>query len=274
MQPDASRVLITGGGSGIGRALAIEASRAGAEVAICGRRADALEETASLMDAPPHVLAIQADLTTAPDRAYVIDAVAHHWGSLDILVNNAGVIEGGAHETLDEAAIERMFATNVLAPMALTRSAFPLLMAGTGRQRRVVNIGSVFGDIAYPEFAAYSASKFALRGFSSALSREWRAHGIDVTYAAPRATRTDAAAAFSGLIAKGGMSLDTPEAVARRIWSAIRAGRRRVYPAGPERFFILLQSLAPSLVDRALSAKPTRTQQIVPSQITTQGSRS
>lgn len=274
MRPDALRVLITGGGSGIGRALAIEASRAGAEVAICGRRTDALEETASLMDAPSEVLAIQADLTIPSDRAYVIDTVAHHWGSLDILINNAGVVEGGAHETIDDATTERMFATNVLAPMALTRNAFPLLMASTGRERRVVNIGSVFGDIAYPEFAAYSASKFALRGFSSALSREWRAHGIDVTYAAPRATRTDAAAAFSGLIEKGGMSLDAPEAVAHRIWSAIRAGRRRVYPAGPERFFILLQSLAPSLVDRALSVKPAKTAAASPSAISTQGSRS
>ena len=54
------------------------------------------------------------------------------------------------------------------------------------------------------------------------------------------------------------MSLDAPEAVARHIWSAIRAGRRRVYPAGPERFFILLQSLAPALVDRALSMKPAK----------------
>lgn len=274
MPPDAPRVLITGGGSGIGRALAIEASRSGAEVAICGRRADALEETANLTQSPSKVLAIQADLTIPSDRAYVINAVAHHWGSLDILVNNAGIVEGGAHESLDDAATERMFATNVLAPMALTRCAFPLLMARPGRQRRVVNIGSVFGDIAYPEFAAYSASKFALRGFSSALSREWRAHGIDVTYAAPRATRTDAAAAFSSLIEKGGMSLDTPDAVARRIWSAIRTGRRRVYPAGPERFFILLQSLAPSLVDRALSVKPAKTAAASPSPITTQGSRS
>ena len=148
------------------------------------------------MSAPSRVLKIQADLTLASGRADVIEAIAHHWGRLDILINNAGVIEGGAHERLDDAVTERMFATNVLAPMALTRSAFPLLIASIGRQRRVVNIGSVFGDIAYPEFAAYSASKFALRGFSSALSREWRAHGIAVTYAAPRATRTDAAAAL------------------------------------------------------------------------------
>lgn len=274
MRPDAPHVLITGGGSGIGRALAIEASRTGAEVAICGRRADALEETASLMNTPSEVLTIQADLTLASGRADVIDAVARHWGHLDILVNNAGVVEGGAHEILDDTTTERMFATNVLAPMALTKSAFPLLMASTGRQKRVVNIGSVFGEIAYPEFAAYSASKFALRGFSSALSREWRAHGIDVTYAAPRATRTDAAAAFSGLIARTGMSLDTPDAVARRIWTAIRAGRRRVYPAGPERLFILLQSLAPALIDRALSTKPAKTQGAGPSPITTQGSHS
>ena len=254
MRPEAPRVLITGGGSGIGRALAIEVGRSGARVAICGRRPEALLETARLMPLPDDVVTIPADLTDAAGRAGVIARLASGWGALDVLVNNAGIVEGGAHEELDDEATARMLATNVLGPMALTRAAFPLLKASGSA--RVVNIGSVFGDIAYPQFAAYSASKFALRGFSSALAREWHAHGIAVTYAAPRATRTSAASAFSALIAKGGMTLDDPETVARRIWTAVRSGRPRVYPTGPERLFILIQNLFPSLVDRALSLVP------------------
>lgn len=255
MRPESPLVLITGGGSGIGRALAQVAACNGATVALCGRRADALAETASLLDTVNEALIIPADLATSAGRVRVIETIGNRWGRLDILVNNAGIVEGGPHDALDDETVARLFDTNVLAPMALTRAAFPLLRASRSRSPRVVNVGSVFGEIAYPEFAAYSASKFALRGFSSALRREWKRHGIEVTYASPRATHTDAAAAFDDLIESQGMSLDTPEAVARRIWKGVRQGRRAVYPAGPERLFILVQSMFPSLVDRVLTAK-------------------
>ncbi|WP_370673775.1 SDR family NAD(P)-dependent oxidoreductase [Pleomorphomonas sp. PLEO] len=255
MQPEPPLVLVTGGGSGIGRALALAADREGADIALCGRRADALAETAALFDGGGDTLVIPADLTTAAGRARVIDTIGRRWGRLDILVNNAGIVEGGPHDTFDDDAVERLIKTNVLAPMALTRAAFPLLKASRARSPRVVNVGSVFGEIAYPEFAAYSASKFALRGFSLALRREWKRHGIEVTYAAPRATRTDAASAFDDLIESQGMSLDAPDAVAKRIWKAVSQGRRTVYPVGPERLFILIQSMFPALIDRALTAK-------------------
>ena len=74
MRPDAPRVLVTGGGSGIGRALAVEASRSGAKVAICGRRPEALAETAGLMPQPSEVVTISADLTNPADRAAGFDA--------------------------------------------------------------------------------------------------------------------------------------------------------------------------------------------------------
>lgn len=255
MLPEPTLVLVTGGGSGIGRALAQAAAREGAAVAICGRRADALAATAALLEGSDDTMVIPADLATTAGRARVIDAIGSRWGRLDVLVNNAGIVEGGPHQAFDDDAVERLLVTNVLAPMALTRAAFPLLRASRVRSPRVVNVGSVFGEIAYPGFAAYSASKFALRGFSSALRREWKRYGIEVTYASPRATRTDAAVAFDDLIESQGMSLDTPDAVARRIWKAVRQGRRTVYPAGPERLFILVQSMFPALIDRVLTAK-------------------
>lgn len=252
--PAARHVLITGGGSGIGRALAQEAARRGFKVALCGRRPEALAETAaSLPAAEP--LVIPCDLTSPTDRQKLVAQLGAAWRGLDVLINNAGVVEGGDVSALDDAALEATFRTNVVAPMALTRDLLPLLEAA--RPSRVVNVGSVFGDIAYPGFAAYSASKFALRGFSSALRREWAGRGIGVTYVAPRATRTAAASAFDDLIATTGMALDAPEAVAGHIWRAIAAGRDSAYPTGPERLFVLVQRLAPKLIDRAL-ARTTR----------------
>ncbi len=253
----AKRVLITGGGSGIGRALAREAARRGMEVAVCGRRRAALEETARQLPASARPIAIAADITSADDRARLVALLSEAWGRLDVLVNNAGVVEGGVIEHTDDAALEATFRTNVIAPIALTRDCAPLLRAAA--PARVVNVGSVFGDIAYPGFAAYSASKFALRGFSSALRREWAPQGIGVTYVAPRATLTDAAAAFDGLIAATGMRLDAPDEVAAHVWQAVERGRDTAYPAGPERLFVLIQRLAPKLIDRALARSIPRT---------------
>ncbi|MCL8382593.1 SDR family NAD(P)-dependent oxidoreductase [Xanthobacter aminoxidans] len=244
-------VLVTGGGSGIGRALALEAGRRGMFVAVCGRRAAALEETAAALPPSARPIVIPADLTRAEDRARIAAGLKQAWGRLDLLFNNAGRVDGGDVEEMADAVLENLFRTNVIAPMALTRDLAPLLAAA--RPSRVVNVGSVFGDIAYPGFAAYSASKFALRGYSSALRREWKGRGIAVTYAAPRATQTDAAAAFSDLIARTGMRLDTPEKVAAHIWRAVDAGRDAVYPAGPERLFVLLQRLFPKAIDRSLA---------------------
>jgi short-subunit dehydrogenase len=248
------RVLITGAGSGIGRALAVEAARRGMRVALCGRRRAALAGTAEMLGSAGEHPVIVADLMNPQDRHDLVNDIALGWGAIDILVNNAGVVEGGPIERVDDDMLDRIFRTNVIAPMALARDLMPLLLSA--RPSRVVNVGSVFGDIAYPDFAAYSASKFALRGFSTALRREWAGLGIGVTYVAPRATRTDAAAAFGELIAGAKMNLDLPENVARQIWDAVARGKDSFYIAGPERFYVLLQRLAPALIDRAIARPP------------------
>ncbi len=256
MQLEGKCVLVTGAGSGIGRALAIEASRRGMTVALCGRRSDALAETAALLDRTKAHVVIPGDVTRAEDRLMLRDRLHEEWGRLDVLVNNAGIIEAGRLERLTDAALEQTIATNVTAPMALTRDMLPLLLAAN--PSRVVNIGSVFGDIPYPLFAVYSATKFALRGFSIALRREFRDRGVGVTYAAPRATKTDAADALEALIAAMQPRLDDPTTVAGRIWRAVEVDADSVYPAGAERIFVLLQRLFPGLVDRAVSKQMAR----------------
>jgi len=251
MPREQKRVLITGAGSGIGRALAIEAARRGMTVALCGRRRDALEATVALFDRSHRDLVIQADITKAADRLRLVDRLTAEWGGLDFLVNNAGIIEVGPLGSFDDAALALTFNTNVIGPMALTRDLQPLLeSAGSAR---VVNVGSVFGDIPYPLLAAYSASKFALRGFSIALRREWKQKGISVTYAAPRATKTAALAPVARLMAK--VRADTPERVAAQIWRGVANGATSVYAPGPERLFIFLQRVFPRVIDRALSTR-------------------
>jgi short-subunit dehydrogenase len=146
-----------------------------------------------------------------------------------------------------------MMATNVIAPLALTREMLPLLRRAM--PSRVVNVGSMFGDIPYPLFAAYSASKFALRGLSIALRRELRGYGVGVTYAAPRATKTEAARVLDPLIEPMQMRMDNPAQVATQIWRAVIKDSDSVYATGPERLFVLVQRLLPRLIDRAIAAQ-------------------
>ena len=181
-------------GSGIGRALAIEAARRGVRLALAGRRREPLDETLSLLPGTGH-LAIVADVTNRSDRRALMADLEAHWGALDLLVNNAGVVPVGPLAAATDEDLQAVLNTNLFAPMAMVRDALPLLKKAKGA--RVVNIGSVLGDIPYPLFAPYSATKAGLRGFSIALRRELAPLGIGVTYAAPRATHTAAARAAS-----------------------------------------------------------------------------
>lgn len=251
MLPKQKVVLITGAGSGIGRALSIEAAKNGMALVLAGRRQDALEETGKLLGDDASYIVVSTDITRKEDRERLVSAISRAHGALDILVNNAGVVEGGPLDSCSDDVIARTFATNVMAPMSLTRDLLPLLLAA--KPSRVVNIGSIFGDIGYPGFACYSATKFALRGFSIALRRELGAKGVGVTYAAPRATKTDAAAAFAKLIAETKMSMDSPDIVARAIWDAVLSGRDSVYAPAPEQIYVLIQRLFPRIIDWSLA---------------------
>ncbi|WP_428516832.1 SDR family NAD(P)-dependent oxidoreductase [Roseovarius sp.] len=248
MTPKTPVALITGAGSGIGRALAIEAARSGHDLILVGRRMQPLEDTAAHIGAA-NVRLVPADITTQAGRAAVVEAAGDR---LDFLVNNAGRLAVGRLTDLGDEEIAQTVGTNLTAAVQLTRDLVPALSAAEGR---IVNIGSMFGLIAFPYFSAYSATKFALRGLSDALRRELSEFGITVTYVAPRATRTPAQGTFAHLVEPFGMVLDSPERVASRAWAGIMAGRKTIYPGFGERIFALLQAIAPSLIDTALTHK-------------------
>jgi short-subunit dehydrogenase len=257
-------IVITGAGSGIGRALALTAAGRGARVTLVGRRLAALQQTAMQMPTSICWQLVTADITTGEGRQAVIDACQKT--GVDILINNAGIVASGLLANLNDAELQRMVATNIVAPISLVRDFLPLLKQSD--RPRVVNIGSVFGNIGHPFFAAYSASKFALRGLSDALRRELAADNIGVTYAAPRATKTAASDGFHDLIAPFAMTLDDPSAVAEHIMDGIESEAATIYPRGPERLFVWLQRLLPGVIDRALSAKGRKVRHLLESRRT------
>ncbi len=190
-----------------------------------------------------------ADLARPDHLPALVDAAAAELGGLDALVNNAGVLDFAPLDQERPADIELTFRVNVLAPVLLARAALPHLRRSQGR---ILNVGSIFGSIAFPWFATYSASKFAIRGFSEALRRELHGSGVGVTYVAPRATRTPLASLFGRMAEATHMPMDPPERVAAAIARALERDADDVYLGGPEPFFVRLNGLLPRLVDRAL----------------------
>jgi short-subunit dehydrogenase len=147
--------------------------------------------------------------------------------------------------------IQAMLKVNVEAPLQLTREVLPGMIEQ--RRGRVVTVGSMFGSIGFPCFAAYSATKFALRGFSEALRRELAGTGVGVTYVSPRAVRTALNPPVVHSMAEQGlMRMDEPQWVAGMIVRALERDADDVYLGFPESFFARLNGLLPRIVDRAL----------------------
>jgi short-subunit dehydrogenase len=247
-----SRILLTGASGGIGRWVAVELARRGARLALLGREPARLEPVAQAVRAAgAHAVCFAFDLARRDGHAPLVARVIRELGGLDALVNNAGVSRFAAFADDDPDAICDLIDTNLTGPLLLTRAVLPYFVQR--RAGHIVNIGSILGSIAFPHFATYSASKFALRGLSEALRRELAESGVQVTYVAPRTTATDMnTAAVRELFAASGTAMDQPEEVATRIVTALEADRKDVYIGWPERFFVRFNSLLPRLVDGAL----------------------
>lgn len=249
-----ARVVLTGASGGIGLAIAAALCAKGAKVIAVSRHRDSLEPL--LRDYPQNMSWIGADLTLASDRNKVLTAAQGIGGiggigGINLLINAAGVNRFAMLEQLDDDEIHAMVAVNVSAPICLTRAMLPLLRKASNAM--VVNVGSTYGSLAYPGYATYSASKFALRGFSEALRRELADTNVNVLYVAPRATRTSmnsvAAQALNEALKSG---VDEPHHVASAVLNAIASDHRDLYLGWPERFFVRLNTLLPHLVDRGL----------------------
>ncbi len=245
--------IVTGAGSGIGRALSRVLSARGAKLVLADVNEAGLIETKDSLTFPNAAINVVGDITDGASRAAIRDQAVDTFGGIDVLVNNAGVVAVGPLCEAEDKALELMVRVNLLAPMQLTRDLLPTLEKS--QSPTIVNVGSMFGDIAFPLFAGYSATKFGLRGLSDAMRRELAPKNIPVTYIAPRAAKTGATAAFEHLIEPMKMKLDEPEVVAASIAQAIESGARSCYPRGPERFFVFMQRMLPRLVDNSIIAQ-------------------
>lgn len=250
-----SRILITGAAGGIGRELALALARKGASLVLLDRDAVGLESLVSEMRMKgADVRSIIADLSDSSVIKAALDEAVVCFDGLDILINNAGILDFSLYEDLAISRVELTMQINTIAPMLLSHAVLPIFKSQA--KGMIVNMGSTFGSIGFPHYAPYSASKFAMRGFSQALRRELVDTGVSVLYVAPRATTTAINNDVSvDLMKKQGTQMDSSALVANKVIDAIEQERHETYIGQPESFFARLNALIPQLVDMGLKAK-------------------
>src|SRR5438105_543785 len=246
-----ARILITGASQGIGRALAVLAAQRGAKVLAAARSEELLRDLAAeVSKAGGTIETVVADVTSPEDRQKMVEAAKRHFGGLDVLINNAGV---GATGHLTEASPERLrkiFEVNVFGLTETTRVFLPILKEGV--KPAIVNISSIAGKRGIPGRSEYSASKFAVQGFSEAIRAELVKDGIDVIVVNPGLTQTN----FSKnmLEQKARFQLDhlrgmTPEQVAEATLRALEKGKNEVTLTFKGKLLVFFSRFFPRLVD-------------------------
>jgi len=172
--------IVTGAGSGIGRASALALVKAGFHVALAGRRADALEATrAAAGDGADRVLAVPTDATDPAAVKALFAAVKEKFGRLDVLFNNAGT--GAPPVPLDELTVEQwrtVVDINLTGVFLCTQQAFALMKSQSPRGGRIINNGSISAHAPRPFSSPYTATKHAITGLTKATSLDGRAHDI------------------------------------------------------------------------------------------------
>lgn len=250
---DATRVaLVTGASSGIGEATARRLAREpGAELVLVARRESRLRALAESL--PCEASWVAADLTDsdAPERIRA-HLAERHGGRLDLLVNNAGASWRGGFAEVGHANVQRHMEINFDAVVRLTEALLPQLRASA--PSAIVNVASTAGRVARARTGAYSASKFALVGWTDALYAEERPHGVHVGLVLPGFIETEGFPATE-LRARAltRWVVSTPEKVAEAIVEAGPGGKAERYVPRPYALAAVARILAPRLVRRVLS---------------------
>jgi short-subunit dehydrogenase len=199
-------VIITGGNSGIGKALAFEFGEKGSKVVITGRNLEALQETENeLKTKGIEVLALQADVTSKEDNQRMAEETLKRFGKIDILINNAGMSMRAYFEDVDVKVIEQLMDINFFGAIYATKSCLPHIIQQKGS---VIGISSIAGFRGLPARVGYSASKFALQGFLESLRTEMIEKGVHVLTVCPYYTTSNIR--FRSFTKDGSMQNDSP----------------------------------------------------------------
>jgi NAD(P)-dependent dehydrogenase (short-subunit alcohol dehydrogenase family) len=269
------RVLITGAASGIGRAVATAAGRAGAQLVLTDRNGELLDKAVAELtsDGADVVLARATDVSDLEQVQALADAVHADGGSVDVVMNVAGIAAWGTVDRLEHRHWRSMVDVNLMGPIHVIECFVPPMIAA-GRGGHLVNVSSAAGLIGLPWHAAYSASKFGLRGVSEVLRFDLRQHRIGVSLVCPGGVATpltdtiqiagvdQTGRSFARMQAHFRKRAVTPEQAAAAILRGMRRNRYLVYTSRDIQMIHLLQRLCPPayvLIMRGMNLAMRRT---------------
>jgi NAD(P)-dependent dehydrogenase (short-subunit alcohol dehydrogenase family) len=246
-------ILITGASSGIGRAAAELFSARGARLILAARREDRLRDLArSLTERGGDALAVRADVTLPDDAERMVTAALERFGRIDVLINNTGILRMASWADMSVEEMRQIFETNFWGVVHATRAALPhLRRQGSGH---VVNVGSGVSRRGLPFMAAYSASKFALAGWTESLRLEEASHGVTFTTVYPGGVDTemphsvDEGRLPAGYVRHEGARISA-ERAARALVKAVEKRPLEVYVPGWVRPTAWLATVWPSATD-------------------------
>lgn len=182
-------VVITGGTSGIGRALAERFGKNGSKILITGRNKDTLNETVERLKADGiDIIGFQSDVSKEEDNREMAEEAIRRFGKIDILINNAGISMRALFEDVDLDVVRKLMDTNFYGALYATKYCLPEILENQGS---VVGISSIAGFRGLPGRTGYSASKFALQGFLEVLRTEMLKKGVHVLIACPGFTASN-----------------------------------------------------------------------------------
>ncbi len=238
--------FVTGASAGIGRALALELAREGADVAVSARRTDLLQKLAHDIEGLGRkALALPCDVTREDEVKAAIDAAVAKFGALDVVVANAGFGVVGPVEDLSIADYRRQFETNIMGVLHTVKPALPVLEKSKGR---LALVGSVSGYVSVPATSAYAMSKFAVRALADALFHEMLPKGVAVTLISPGFIQSDFREVDNLGVHHPGKGdpypkwiVMTTDVAARKIVRAIARGRREIILTGHGKLAVFLQ---------------------------------
>jgi short-subunit dehydrogenase len=248
-------VVITGGSSGIGKACAERFGREGGRICITGRNADTLAAASEELKAKGlEVITVQGDVANESDCVRIINETLNNYGRIDVLINNAGISMRALFKNLNLEVIRKLMEVNFFGTLYCTKYALKQLLKYNGS---VVGISSVAGYQGLPGRTGYSASKFAMEGFLSALRLENHNSGLHVMIVNPGYTESNIRKA--ALVADGTVQGESPKdekkmmtsaEVANHIYEGVRKRKKRLVLSKEGKLSYFLSKLLPGFVDR------------------------
>ncbi|MTI41279.1 SDR family oxidoreductase [Fulvivirga lutimaris] len=248
-------VIITGGSSGIGKALAEVFGNQGSKIVVTGRKKEALDEVvASLKSQNIDALGFQGDVSIEADNKKMVDAALAAYGKIDILINNAGISMRAPFNDVDLSVIHKVMDINFWGSIYATKYCLPEILKTKGS---VIGISSIAGFRGLPGRVGYSASKFALQGFLEALRTEMFKTGVHVLTACPgftasniRKTSLTADGTSQGESPRKEEKMMTAEECASLIYKATIKRKKYIIMTAQGKMTVFLNKWFPGMMDK------------------------